>query len=56
MIRSTVQGNSEVKNKYLEVKSEVYNIIGIVSKGTLTLFKKMPENVIDYFTMIGTKF
>ncbi len=55
MIRSTVQGNSEVKNKYLEVKSEVYNLIGIVSKGTLTLFTKMQENVTDYFTMIGTQ-
>ncbi len=55
MIRSTGQGNSEVKNKYLEVKSEVYNLMGIVSKGTLTLFTKMPENVTDYFTMIGTQ-
>ncbi len=55
MIRSTAQGNSEVKNKYLEVKIEVYNLIGIVSKGTLTLFTKMPENVTDYFTMIGTQ-
>ena len=32
LIRSTIQGNSEVKNKYLEVQSDVYNLIGIVSK------------------------
>ncbi len=53
MIRSTIQGNSEVKNKYLEVKSEIYNLIGI--KGTLSLFTKMPEKVTDYFTMNGTQ-